>query len=132
VGEAEGEAVSDYIKQPDVPGHPEPHTMTWSEMELGALHLYGRECYEAGKQEQLRIEQSASHRNWMLLAFRALNDTDGVLQTIVPESSSEERKLAELRDRVQSLAIQVPTLLGMTYAGADSAAAQRVNLRRGR
>lgn len=114
--------MDEYVRQPDVPGHPEPHTMAWSELERRALHKYGRECYEAGQREQRRIEQAASHRNWMMLAFRALNDADGVLDTVEPESTSEEWLLIELRERVKALAIQVPTLLGMGYTAAKHAA----------
>lgn len=114
--------MDEYVRQPEVPCHPEPHTMTWSELERRALHRYGRECYEAGQREQRRIEQAASHRNWMLLAFRALNDADGVLHTVEPESTSEEWLLIELRERVKALAIQVPALLGMGYTAANHAA----------
>ena len=114
--------MDEYVRQPDVPGHPEPRTMAWSELERRALHRYGLECYEAGLREQRRIEQQASHRNWMLLAFRALNDADGALYTVETESTGEEWLLIELRERVKALAIQVPTLLGMGYTATKHAA----------
>ncbi len=33
---------------PELPGHPEPHTMTWTALERERITEYGRECYAAG------------------------------------------------------------------------------------
>lgn len=53
------------------------------------------------------------YQNWMMLAFRALNDAHGVIQTIVPESGAEEEKLAELRNRIAGISAHVPAHLGI-------------------
>jgi hypothetical protein len=53
------------------------------------------------------------YQNWMMLAFRALNDAYGVIQTIVPESGAEEEKLGELRNRIADISAHVPALLGL-------------------
>lgn len=34
---------------PKLPGHPEPHTMQWSRLELEAIDRHGLACYEAGR-----------------------------------------------------------------------------------
>jgi hypothetical protein len=52
-------------------------------------------------------------RNWILLAFRALNDADQVLRTIDAESCAETARLFELRERIGALQGHVPVLLGM-------------------
>lgn len=65
-------------------------------------------------------------RNWMLLAFRAMNDADGVLGAMVPEDLHEDAALKELRERVKALARHVPALLGMGHAEAVHAADREV------
>lgn len=44
--------MAEYMRQPEVPDHPEPRVMTWSEQERRAIHAYGQRCYEAGQREQ--------------------------------------------------------------------------------
>lgn len=44
---------------PALPGHPEPRTMRWSDLERGKIEAYGRQCAEAQrlKDEQRMREQ---------------------------------------------------------------------------
>lgn len=53
------------------------------------------------------------YQNWMMLAFRALNDAHSVIETIVPESGAEEEKLGELRNRIAGISAHVPAHLGL-------------------
>ena len=91
-------------------------------VERSVMEAFGRERYEAGRADQQKLEQAASYRNWMLLAFRALNDADGVLETVECESVSEEELLHQLRERIGAIARQVPTLLRMGHAETKRAA----------
>jgi len=34
---------------PELPDHPEPHSMTWTALETRAIEKYGQACYEAGR-----------------------------------------------------------------------------------
>ncbi len=47
---------------PPPPGHPEPHTMRWTELELAAIRAYGAECARAEREAAAGIcEQYVKH-----------------------------------------------------------------------
>ena len=51
---------------PKTPFHPEPHTYTWSKLELAAIEAYGKACFEAGKET---VEPTTTDKYELVAAF---------------------------------------------------------------
>ena len=57
---------------PKPPGHPEPHTYTWTKLELEAIERYGAECRRQALEEAARVcEEDAFVDQWRGLAEAA-------------------------------------------------------------
>jgi hypothetical protein len=67
-------------------------------------------------------------RAWVLMAFRALDEAAGVLDTLQPEDMEESMRLSTLAFRIEDLAHRVPLLLGMSYAQTQRSAEAAVEV----
>jgi len=55
---------------PKLPMHPEPHTYTWTALELEAIERYGAEC----RRQALEHEAGVYTKHDMAIAILALKD----------------------------------------------------------
>jgi len=54
---------------PKLPSHPEPHSMTWSRLELETIADYGVRCFEAGRAELASQQEVAAPVGTEKLAY---------------------------------------------------------------
>lgn len=47
---------------PELPHHPEPHTMTWTEMEKRSIAAYGLQCYQLAMERAADLAYDAAIR----------------------------------------------------------------------
>lgn len=95
---------------PKMPPHPEPHSMTWSRLELETINDYGRRCFEAGRATLARPQEVAGVTAKINEAREILDETYS-FATTSPRSQENINAVSSLLDEIES-ASRAPVAVG--------------------
>lgn len=99
--------MSDLIHNSDREVIESQHTRYCGRVEDAAIELQD-DAYRLGVQRERK--QSENIRNWSVLAYRAMDDAAGVIETLEGEDSTEAERLAALLGTLKELCTQALVL----------------------